>query len=122
MRSRKSGNVTLIGRAKKLSLPGTGESHSLEKRNKQMGIRDTFNSSVASNHASAEVGGITFGTGATVRNQTTWSRASAKAALANADITQSQFISLMQAISSWEEAQNGNAKATLRNGGDSFPV
>jgi hypothetical protein len=38
------------------------------------------------------------------------------------DITQSQFVSLMQAISGWEEAQNSNAKATLRNGGDSFPV
>jgi len=90
-----------------------------------MTARDTYNSSVASNHASAEVGGITFSAGATVatvRNQTTWSRVSAKAAVANGDITQSQFVYLMQTISSWEEGQNSNAKATLRNSGDNFPV
>ena len=90
-----------------------------------MTARDTYNSSVASNHASAEVGGIAFNTGATVatvRNQSTWSRVSAKAALANADITQAQFVSLMQSISGWEQAQNSSAKATLRNSGDNFPV
>jgi len=28
----------------------------------------------------------------------------------------------MQQISGWEQAQNSLAKATLRNGGDYFPV
>ena len=86
---------------------------------------DTYNSSVSSNHASAEVGGITFGTGATVatvRNASTWSRASARVALANGDITQSQFVYLMQSISGWEQSQNSLAKATLRNTGDTLPV
>jgi hypothetical protein len=45
-----------------------------------------------------------------------------RVALANGDITQAQFTSLMQSISGWEQAQNSLAKATLRNGGDSFPV
>jgi hypothetical protein len=90
-----------------------------------MTARDTYNSSVSSNHASAELGGISFGTGATVatvRNASTWSRASARAALANSDIMQSQFVSLMGAIAGWEQAQNSNAKATLRNNSDYFPV
>ena len=52
----------------------------------------------------------------------TWSRASARSALANGGLTQSQFTTLMQQISGWEQAQNSSAKATLRNGGDYFPV
>jgi hypothetical protein len=90
-----------------------------------MTARDTYISSVATNHGSAEVGGITFGTGATVatvRNQTTWSRASARVALANGDITAAQFTYLMQSISGWEQSQNSLAKATLRNTGDTLPV
>jgi hypothetical protein len=55
-------------------------------------------------------------------NASTWSRASARVALANADITQAQYVALMQAISGWEQAQNSLAKATPLNGGDSFPV
>jgi hypothetical protein len=89
-----------------------------------MGARETYNSSVASNHASAETGGITFNTGATVTppgNATTWSRASARAALGAGSITQAQYVAVMGAISSWEEAQNTNAKATLR-ASDNFPV
>jgi hypothetical protein len=86
-------------------------------------IRDTYNTSVSNNHASAEIGGITFNTGAMPPgNATTWSRASARSALANGALTQSQFTTLMQQISGWEQAQNSLAKATLRNGGDYFSV
>jgi hypothetical protein len=87
-------------------------------------IRDTYNTSVSNNHASAEVGGITFCTSATVatvRNQSTWSRASARVALANGDITAAQFVYLMQSISGWEQAQNSSAKATLRKWRRLFP-
>jgi hypothetical protein len=86
--------------------------------------RDTFNSSIASNHGSAEFGGITFNTGATVApagNATTWSRATARAALGSGAITQAQFVAVMSAISNWEENQNGLAKSTLRGTGDSAP-
>ena len=89
-----------------------------------MTARDTYNSSVTNNHSSAEFGGITFNTGATVAppaNATTWSRQSARAALASGAITQNQFVAVMGAISSWEENQNGLAKSTLRGTGDSAP-
>jgi hypothetical protein len=85
-----------------------------------MPARDTHNSSVATARASAETGGITFNTGAMPPpgNAITWSRASARAALGNGSITASQFVAVMGAM----KAQNSLAKATLRNGGDSFPV
>jgi hypothetical protein len=76
--------------------------------------------SVKSNHVSAETGGITFNTGATVTlpgNQTTWSRASAGVALANGQITQSQFVSVIGAIATWEQAQNGAAYDSIRGTG-----
>jgi hypothetical protein len=49
-------------------------------------------------------------------------RASARAAFGNGTITQAQYVDAMQRISGWEQAQNSLAKATLRNGGDYFPV
>ena len=88
-----------------------------------MTIRDTFNSSVSSNHASAETGGISGLPGAAAPgNATTWSRVTAKAALASGALTAAQYVDAMQRISGWEQAQNSLAKATLRNGGDYFPV
>jgi hypothetical protein len=86
--------------------------------------RDTFNSSVTSNHGSAEFGGITFNTGATVAppgNATTWSRSTARAALGSGAITHAQFVAVMGAISNWEENQNGLAKSTLRGTLDTAP-
>jgi len=87
--------------------------------------RDTYYTSVSSNHASAETGGITFNTAATVTppgNATTWSRQSARVALGNGGITQSQFVAVMLAISGWEQSQNSLAKATLRSNSDFAPV
>jgi hypothetical protein len=87
--------------------------------------RDTYASSVVSAHKSAEAGGITFNTGATVAppgNSTTWSRASARVALANGSITQSQFVTVMQSITGWEQTQIDNARDTLRATGDTLPV
>jgi hypothetical protein len=75
---------------------------------------------VKSNHVAAETGGITFNTGATVTppgNATTWSRASAKAALSSGAISQSQFVSVMGAIASWESAQNSAAYDSIRGTG-----
>jgi hypothetical protein len=72
-------------------------------------------------HTSAEFAGITFNTGATVApvgNMTTWSRQSAKAALAGGAITQAQFVSVMGAIATWEQTQVNNARATLQATGD----
>jgi hypothetical protein len=90
-----------------------------------MTARDTFNASVAANHVSAETAGIAFNTGATVAppgNATTWSRVSARAALASGAISQSQFVTVMGAISGWEQAQNGSAKSVLRATGDVGPA
>jgi hypothetical protein len=87
------------------------------------GPNTTTIATVKSNHASAETGGITFNTGATlapVGNATTWSRASARAALAAGGITQSQFVSVMQAIASWESSQNAAAYDSIRGTGMLF--
>jgi len=37
-------------------------------------------------------------------------------------ITTAQYVQVMSALSSWEEGQNTNAKATLRNSGDYYSV
>jgi hypothetical protein len=86
-----------------------------------LSARSVYEAAAGTAHSSAEVAGITFNTGATVSpvgNMTTWSRASAKAALASGAITQAQFVSIMQAIATWEQAQVNNARATLAATGD----
>lgn len=90
-----------------------------------MSSRDTYISSIATAHASATTGGITFNTGATVapaRNATTWSVASAKAAFANGDITASQYFSVLNAIEGWRQSQIQSARDTLRSTGDLAPL
>jgi hypothetical protein len=91
--------------------------------------RDTYNSSLATNHTNAEHAGISLAAGQNLPgaptlpgNATAWSRDVARAALANGTITQSQFVTAMQAIAGWEQAQNSLAKATLRAGGDLNPI
>jgi hypothetical protein len=86
-----------------------------------MSNRSVYEAVAGTAHASAEFGGITPNTAATVApvgNMTTWSRANAKAALASGAITQAQFISVMGWINTWEQTQINNARATLQATGD----
>jgi hypothetical protein len=94
-----------------------------------MTSRDTYISSVSANHTNAEHAGISLAAGQNLPgaptlpgNATAWSRDVARAAFANGTITQSQFVAALQAIASWEQAQNSLAKATLRATGDVNPV
>lgn len=88
-----------------------------------MTSRDTFNTSVASNHNNAEHAGVSGLPGASSPgNATTWSRDVARAALNAGTITQSQFIAAMAALAGWEQSQNSLAKATLRAAGDVNPI
>jgi hypothetical protein len=76
-------------------------------------------------HASAEFGGFTPSSLATVapaQNSTTWSRQSARVALANGTITQSQFVAVMQWITMTEQETVSAAKSVLRNSGDLAPA
>jgi hypothetical protein len=90
-----------------------------------LSARSVYEAAAGTAHGSAETGGITFNTGATVAptgNMTTWSRASAKAALVSGAITQPQFVSVMLAIAMWEQEQISAAKSTLRASGDLAPA
>jgi hypothetical protein len=90
-----------------------------------MTARSTYEAVAATAHASAETGGITPNTAATVTptgNMTTWSPASAKAALASGAITQSQFVSVMGWIATWEQEQISAARSVLRSTGDLAPA
>ena len=88
-----------------------------------MTARDTYNSSVASNHNNAEHAGVSSLPGVSAPgNATTWSCDVARAALASGAITQSQFIAAMAALAGWEESQNSLAKSTLRATGDVNPI
>lgn len=90
-----------------------------------MSARSTYEASAATAHGSAQTGGITFSTGATVTppgNATTWSRYSAESARAFGSITQAQYVSVMNAIGLWEQEQISSAKATLRATGDLGPA
>jgi hypothetical protein len=63
-------------------------------------------------HTAAEAGGVTPGTSATVApigNMTTWSRYSARAALAAGSITYSQFVSVMNFLGTYEQEQRNQA-------------
>jgi hypothetical protein len=74
-------------------------------------------------HTNAETGGISNLPGlAPPRNATTWHRAGARVALANGDLTASQFVSVMNAIAGWEQAQINVARDTLKNSGDYAPA
>jgi hypothetical protein len=85
--------------------------------------RDTYYSSLATNHTNAEIGGISNLPGASAPgNAASWSRAVARAALANGTITQATFVERMQAIAGWEQAQGSLNKATLRAAGDVGPA
>jgi hypothetical protein len=86
-----------------------------------LSARSVFEAVAGTAHASAEFAGITPNTAATVTpvgNMTTWSRANAKAALASGAITQSQFVSVMGWIATWEQEQISAAKSVLRSTGD----
>jgi hypothetical protein len=90
-----------------------------------MTARSTYEAVAATSHGTAEFGGITPNTAATVTppgNMTSWSRASAKAALASGAITQSQFVSVMSWIATWEQEQISAAKSVLRSTGDLAPA
>jgi hypothetical protein len=59
-------------------------------------------------HTAAEVGGVTFNTGAVpapLGNATTWSRASARAAYSAGPINQTQFNAVMNALEVYEQTQ-----------------
>jgi hypothetical protein len=88
-----------------------------------MTSRDTYYSSLTTNHTNAEVGGISNLPGASPPgNATAWSRTVARAALASGVISQATFVERMQAIAGWEQAQGSLNKATLRATGDLNPV
>ena len=67
-------------------------------------------------HTAAEVGGVTFNTGATVAalgNSTTWSRYAARAAYASGQINQTQFNEVMNALLAvYEQTQYQSARDT----------
>jgi hypothetical protein len=87
--------------------------------------RSVYEAAAGTAHTSAEAGGITPNTGATVTppgNATAWSRASAKAALAAGSITAAQFVAVMNWINIWEQEQISLAKQTLRGTGDLAPA
>lgn len=89
-----------------------------------MTSRDTYNSSIATAQATIN-SGVTPNTSATVapvRNNTTWSYASAKAAFAAGDITVSQYFNVLNFLENWRQNQIEVAKATLRSTGDLFPL
>jgi hypothetical protein len=86
-----------------------------------MTARDDYIASVKTAHVAAEVAGITPNTGATVTptgNLTSWSRVSARAALAAGSITQSQFVSVMHFLTMIEQVQVTAAKDVLRAAGE----
>jgi hypothetical protein len=66
-------------------------------------------------HTAAEVGGVTFNTGATVAplgNSTTWSRSAARSAYASGAISQASFNSVMNALAVYEATQYQSARDT----------
>lgn len=89
-----------------------------------MTARDTYQTSVATAHASATVGGISNLPGAPSLpgNQTTWSVVSARAAFAAGQITVSQLFSALNAIEGWRQSQIQSARDTLRSTGDLAPL
>jgi hypothetical protein len=90
-----------------------------------MTARSTYEAVAATAHTAAEFGGVTPNTGATVApvgNATTWSRSSAKSALASGSLTQAQFISVMNFLANYEQEQVSAAKSVLRNTGDLAPA
>jgi hypothetical protein len=75
-------------------------------------------------HSSVEFSGVTPNTAATVAvpgNGTTWSRQTARVALANGGITQSQYVAVMAWLSMQEQELISAAKSVLRNSGDTAP-
>lgn len=77
-------------------------------------------STIKTTHTAVEFGGVSFNTGATVPaigNSTTWSRNSARAALAEGLITQSQYNAIWNALACYEQTQVDAARDTLRGTG-----
>jgi hypothetical protein len=86
--------------------------------------RSTYEAVAATAHSAAHLGGVTPNTGATVApgNSGTWSHASANAALAAGSITASQFVSVMNFLTNYEQVQIQNTKDVLRNTVDNAPA
>jgi hypothetical protein len=90
----------------------------------QMTARDSFYTSLSTNHNTAEHAGVSNLAGAPSLpgNATVMSRDVARAALVAGQYTQSQFNQALLALLAYEQAQNSLAKATLRGTGDNAPV
>jgi hypothetical protein len=89
-----------------------------------MTARTTFEAAQVTAHNTAQFGGVTPNTSATVApgNAGTWSHASVEAARASGAITQAQYVAVKNFLATWEQTQIGNAKATLRATGDFAPT
>ena len=73
-----------------------------------MASNSTSISTLKSAHTAAEVGGVTFNTGAVpapLGNATTWSRYTARAAYAAGTINQTQLNEILNALAVYESAQ-----------------
>jgi hypothetical protein len=78
-----------------------------------MASNSTSVATLKSAHTAAEVGGVTFNTGAVLAplgNATTWSRTSARAAYASGSITQSAFNQIMNALEVYEQVSYQSAR------------
>jgi hypothetical protein len=86
--------------------------------------RDTYVTSIITNHATAQFGGISGLPGAPTPpgNATVWSHALAETARASGAISQSAYVQAKVALAAWEQAQASLAKAILRGTGDNAPV
>jgi hypothetical protein len=85
-----------------------------------MASNSTSISTLKSAHAAAEVGGVTFNTGAVPAapgNATTWSRYTARAAYAAGTINQTQFNEVMNALAVYEQTQYQSARDTEGSSG-----
>jgi hypothetical protein len=89
-----------------------------------MTARDTYATSVATAHTSAQTGGIASLPGAPTPpgNIASWSRQSAAAAANAGTISQAQYVTIVTAIAGWEGCQIANARSTLQATGDVGPA
>jgi len=87
-----------------------------------MAARDTYNSSIATNHASVTAAGVSSLPGLSpTGNQTAWTHAIVEAEFAAGRLTQAQRVERHQALAGYEEAQNDSAFSTLRGTPDPLP-
>jgi hypothetical protein len=89
-----------------------------------MTARDTYVTSIITNHTTAQFGGIANLAGAPSPpgNATVWSHSLAETARQAGTITQSQWVQVKIALAAWEQAQASLAKSILRGTGDNAPV